>query len=105
MLSGLIGAPAFGIGVLYIFGVPFIVAAFGLGVLVSTHRRFDAFPLAIYAMGFVSAAVFAASRFDVSRGDRVGILLFLVSAFVAMRCITRIGQAAGAAIWGIAHRT
>jgi hypothetical protein len=105
ILAGLAGAPAFAAGVVYVFGMPFIGAAFVLGILVSAHRRFHALPPVIYALGFVAAAVVVASRFDTSRGDRVGISLFLASAFLAMHCVTRIGRATGATIGRIAHRT
>ena len=103
MVGGLAGAPAVGIGLVYVFGVPFIVAAFALGIVVSVNRQLEKLSAAIYALGFVAAAVYEASRFDETRALRIGILLFLASAFVALYCITALGRAIAITAWRMAH--
>lgn len=105
VLVGLAGLPAFAMGVIFWFGVPLIAAAFALGVLISTNRRLDYLPAAIYVTGFVAAAIYVASRVDVSQADRFAILVFLVSAFLAMFCVTSVGRAAAATVWRTARRS
>lgn len=105
VLIGIAGTPAFTMGVIFWFGVPLIAAAFALGVLISMNRRLDYLPAVIYTMGFVAAALYVASRVDVSRADRFGIVVFLVSAFMAMFCVTRVGRAAAATAWRAARRS
>ena len=97
-LCALASAPALGFGIVYWFGIPIALAEFSFGTLVSSNRRLYHLPAAVYAIGFVYLAFYTASR-HINTAERIGIILFIASIFLAMLTVTKLGRVFGTWLW------